>query len=378
MIHIKWRKLIIFSLMILLSLSAAACNFPGRQPTDDIFATSAALTVVARLTEAAMDTTPEPLATTPPPPAPTTPAPTHTESPPTATSTEAPTQLPCDRAQYLKDITIPDGTELEPGETFTKTWQIKNTGTCTWNTGYALIFDSGDSMGGPASKPIAAANVAPQQTVDVSVDLTAPSKPGSYRGNWKLRNASGVEFGFGTAGKALIWVEIEVVPVTTTTNLTAVEGESGSVLSNGVVAAARNTGDTLADVSTQAFFSFNVSGLPSDATIVEVEANFTSFSQQGTPFDDLGCLDLFDHPYGTLDGSDYFSGTPSNRLIRWCTSGSLTQIKIDDDMVTAVQANLGSSRFQIRLQFQNAISADTENDMVQFELPVLKITYWTP
>jgi hypothetical protein len=372
------RKLIILALMILLTVTIAGCNFPGRQPTDDVFATSAARTVVARLTEAAMDTTPEPLATTPPPPAPTTPAPTNTETPPTATHTGAPTQLPCDRAEFLKDVTIPDGTELEPGETFTKTWQIKNTGTCTWNSGYALIFDTGDSMGGPASKPIAAANVAPQQTVDISVDLTAPNQPGTYRGNWKLRNAANVEFGFGSAGRSSIWVEIEVVPVTTVTNLTAIDGESGSVLSNGVVAAARNAGDTLADVSTQAFFSFDVSGIPADATVVEVEADFSNFSQLGTPFEDLGCLDLFDHPYGTLDGTDYFSGTPSSRLIRWCTSGSMTQPKIDDDMVTAVQANLGSNRFQIRLQFQTAISTDNEDDMVQFGLPVLKITYYEP
>jgi hypothetical protein len=76
-----------------------------------------------------------------------------------------------------------------PGATFTKTWRLKNAGTCTWS-GYSLVFDSGDAMNGTSPTPIGVVN--PGQEVDLSVNLTAPATNGSYRGYWRIRNASGV------------------------------------------------------------------------------------------------------------------------------------------------------------------------------------------
>ena len=52
-----------------------------------------------------------------------------------------------DRAQFVADVTVPDGTRYDPGATFTKTWRLKNIGTCTWTTSYTLVFDSGDADG---------------------------------------------------------------------------------------------------------------------------------------------------------------------------------------------------------------------------------------
>ena len=80
----------------------------------------------------------------------------------------------CDWAQFVADVTIPDGTSFSAGTAFTKTWRLKNIGVCTWTTSYALVFDSGTQMGAPASLsfPI---NVAPGQTVDLTVNMTAPS-----------------------------------------------------------------------------------------------------------------------------------------------------------------------------------------------------------
>lgn len=46
----------------------------------------------------------------------------------------------CDLAQFVKDVTIPDGTLLSPVQTFYKTWRLKNVGTCTWS-GYSVVFD---------------------------------------------------------------------------------------------------------------------------------------------------------------------------------------------------------------------------------------------
>ena len=151
-----------------------------------------------------------------------TPVPTVTGTPPTATPTKSATPVPsaCDRAQFIADVTVPDGTTFQPNVVFSKTWRLKNVGTCTW-TNYSLLFDSGEKMGGPDSALIPA-SVAPGQTVDITISLTAPSTAGTYRGYWKLKNNTGIPFGIGTAGTKSFWVEIKVsgtavTPVTPTT-----------------------------------------------------------------------------------------------------------------------------------------------------------------
>lgn len=125
-------------------------------------------------------------------------------------STAPPPPATCDRAQFIADVTVPDGTVFNPGVTFIKTWRLKNVGTCTWTTSYAMIFDTGDKMGGPDAVNLPK-SVAPGQTVDMTVNLTAPSTAGSYRGYWKFRNANGIPFGIGSSGTKSWWVDIKVV-----------------------------------------------------------------------------------------------------------------------------------------------------------------------
>ncbi len=139
-----------------------------------------------------------------------TPGPTATGTPPTATPTKGVTPAPpaCDRAQFVSDVTVPDGTSFAPGFTFNKTWRLKNIGTCTW-TNYSLIFDSGEKMGGPDSAGIPT-SVAPGQTVDITISLTSPTTAGTYRGYWKLKNNTGIPFGIGSGGTKSFWVEIKV------------------------------------------------------------------------------------------------------------------------------------------------------------------------
>lgn len=147
--------------------------------------------------------------------------PTVTGTPPTATPTKTVTPSPsgCDRVQFISDVTVPDGTSFAPGIAFTKTWRLKNVGSCTWTTSYQLIFDHGDQMGGPNTAPMPT-TVAPGQTVDITINLTAPTTANSYRGFWKFKNASGAPFGLGTTAKPW-WVDIKVsgtgtVPITVT------------------------------------------------------------------------------------------------------------------------------------------------------------------
>jgi len=90
-------------------------------------------------------------------------------------------------------------------------------GSCTWNSSYALVFVSGDSLGGPAAQQLTTGTVAPGQDIDISVTLKAPDAQKTYTGNWKLRNGSGIIFGLGEDAAKPFWVKIEVVKAVTPT-----------------------------------------------------------------------------------------------------------------------------------------------------------------
>jgi len=222
-------------LFIIIILILSACNLPASQPATEepnMVFTAAALTVQAQLTRPAAFSTPTlpptlttPLSTNTVSALPTLPAPTF---PPAASATAA-----CDLAQFVRDVTIPDGTTYAPGASFTKTWRLKNAGNCTWS-GYALGFDSGDQMGGTSPTTIGA--VTPGQEVDVSITLSAPATAGSYRGYWGIRNASG---GFipvlgGTQGK-FFFVDIKVVISSSGLDLHSRAGEASWVGSGGAI-----------------------------------------------------------------------------------------------------------------------------------------------
>ncbi len=115
----------------------------------------------------------------------------------------------CDAAQFVADITVPDGSTYKAGDTFNKTWRLKNVGTCTWSTSYTLVFDSGNQMSALASTALSK-SVAPGETIDLTLKMTAPTSSGIIRGNWKFKNASSVSFGIGATADKAFWVEISV------------------------------------------------------------------------------------------------------------------------------------------------------------------------
>ncbi len=207
----------IYSLLII-ALLLSACNVPPvATPTlpFNLAYTQAAQTLSVELTRIAYSS--GNFATATPifiPPFVQTPLPTNTPLPPPPPSPTPPPPPPifstsrCDWAAFVSDVTVPDGTAFSASATFTKTWRLKNIGTCTWTTAYKLVFDHGTSMGGTfVNLP---SNVGPGQVVDISVNLTAPSSPGHYRGYWMLQNASGVRFGTGRNANNPIWVDINV------------------------------------------------------------------------------------------------------------------------------------------------------------------------
>src|SRR5512133_2292251 len=83
----------------------------------------------------------------------------------------------CDWAQFVTDVTVPDGTRYDPGTAFTKTWRLRNIGTCPWSKSYTMVYDAGEKMGTTLSVPFTA-DVPPGGTIDLSVNMTAPSNAG--------------------------------------------------------------------------------------------------------------------------------------------------------------------------------------------------------
>ena len=360
-----------------LMAAALACNLPQATPAvsePNAAFTAAALTVAAQLTQSAplpvSPTTPANIPTINVPPTDTLPPPTIAP-PPTLPPTA--TQI-CDKAQFIDDITIDDGTILTPGETFTKTWRIQNTGTCSWTPSYTVVFDHGDQMSGPSAQALVG-NVNPGQSVDISVNLTAPAASGNYKGYWKLRNAAGVTF-------TNFYVDIKVSSPSVTVALPYMSGESGLVLSGG----ATNTltvaaGDSLSDQGVEAFLSFDVSGIPAGSIIQTASLTLIGGgSVRGNPFGTLGCLRAYVHNYGAVDAGDFVAPGAGGAFAKWCSAGETGSASSNATLVAALQGAVGSSRFQFRLQFKDMLTdGDGSIDDVLIIAPVtLTITYTAP
>ncbi len=247
---LKLIRGILLSMALVLSACGGSQATP-ETPTVDPGAvlTAAAQTANARMTEmAAVTPTPEPSPTEAFTPTvtqgitPTTGAPVPTQPDVTqpAFTQPAATQPPAgnvaDRMQFVADVTVPDGTSFDPGQSFTKTWRLQNAGTTTWTTSYSLVFFGGEQMGGPNAVPVPS-EVAPGGTVDISVNLTAPAENGNYIGYWIMRNAAGANFGLGPNADQAIYVEINVGEAqgtaaapgsTQVASLTATPSSSGS------------------------------------------------------------------------------------------------------------------------------------------------------
>jgi len=143
-----------------------------------------------------------------------TPEPTTETDTGAATPTEEATQSPgpkpdCEEiAAFYGDVTVPDDTLFRQGEGFTKTWRVRNEGTCTWDSDYSLVFAGGAQMSGAAASPLP--DAAPGDIIEISIDLTAPSRGGTYVGNWMFSDPYGEWFGVGATRRGEVWVRIAV------------------------------------------------------------------------------------------------------------------------------------------------------------------------
>jgi len=141
-------------------------------------------------------------------------SPTPTGTQYTATVDPANLASGCNNLLLISDVSIPAGTELDPGQTFTKTWKVANTGTCNWVYLYRLVFISGDRMGGEAEG--LGKVIEPGKWTQLSVGLQAPNQPGTYTGYWRFGNQSGSVFGSTLTVSIVVPSATDVPPTDTT------------------------------------------------------------------------------------------------------------------------------------------------------------------
>jgi uncharacterized protein YkwD len=228
-------------------------------------------------------------------------------------------------AVLIEDVTIPDGSQLGRGKSFTKTWKFKNIGTCPWQ-GYKLGFVSGDRMGAPETAPVD--QTLAGEMVNVSVDLVAPAADGSYTGFFELQDADGNAVPIGL--EKTFWVKIVVgaggIPLATS----AGPGVSGTQTSGG-----GNTGNCQASGN-----AGHVSELLALINAVREEAGVPALSlnsqlsaaAQGHS-EDMACNSLISHTGsdgssigGRIAGAGYAAsyyieviavGTPQDAMAQW-------------------------------------------------------------
>ena len=113
---------------------------------------------------------------------------------------------------YMSDVSYPDGSKINPGKTFTKTWRIYNNGSCKWYEGYSIVFTDGDYMS--ANSVSIPSLTIPGTTVDVAMSMLAPQAPGEYVGYYQMRAPDGTFFGPKLTAKIIVTDQtVEAPPV---------------------------------------------------------------------------------------------------------------------------------------------------------------------
>ncbi len=317
-------------------------------------------------------------------------------------------------AAYVADVTIPDNTVVQPGASFTKVWRVRNSGTCNWEPGTQLVFVSGEPMTAIGAVPVPA--VAAGSMTDISVDMTAPTTPGTYKSVWQLQSPSGQLFG------NRIYVQVVVpapptatftpapptdTPVPPTATPTAIPlltpmtliippgtlvvlpsvatlspTSRGQVRSGGDVrTGVSNCGDTTGNEGLQAFVTYDLSGIPAGSTIVEATLQWPSYDTLGTPFADLGCMRVYLDDYGTLDAGDYTPPPVLGAVGRYCSLGEIANadsMPLSDAVNNIIHARAGSMSIQFRLQFnERETDGDGVSDAFRGQ-PQLVVSYYAP
>src|SRR5574341_915995 len=192
-----------------------------------------------------------------------------------------------DSAVLLEDVTVPDNSLMPRGGKFTQTWRFMNTGKCNW-AGYTIAFVAGDRMESPDSAPVPQTEAG--KTVDVSIELTAPSVDGAYTGFYELKNANGETLAIGT--ESAFWVKILIGNATIPTSGPVFTPSSGTPV-------AQPTGPASCSYTTSSSYQNEIASLVNNARAqnglpaLAVNAQLT-VAAQGHSID-MACHGLLSH-----------------------------------------------------------------------------------
>lgn len=197
---LKTRLMKVQIIFVLGAILIASCgaNAPEATPTlgVDQIQTFAVATFSGALTETALaapSNTPVPTLTPVPLATSTGGIPFGTGTTPGVPAGGAASTASCYGLTFVSDVSIPDNTPMDAGESFTKTWKVQNSGSCAWDAGFKFALSGGNAMGSSTfSLP---STVASGATYDISVPMTAPATAGTIRGNWRMSTATGQFFG---------------------------------------------------------------------------------------------------------------------------------------------------------------------------------------
>lgn len=108
------------------------------------------------------------------------------------------TAAPCNAFRFVAHVSYPPNSTVAASSAFFKSWQIQNTGSCTWSGDYALLYHSGFQLGGTSPLRLGTGVVVhPGQYVTVTIQLFTPPQPGTYDSQWWMQDANGNTFGGG-------------------------------------------------------------------------------------------------------------------------------------------------------------------------------------
>ncbi len=202
------NKPVLLTIISLTVLVLVSCNLLAVLQPAPVLAWNPPATSALQAT-LAQPTQPTPQATKAPTssPAPSAILPTLVLSVPTITATA----LPCDKAVFVSDVSVPAGTVFHSGDAVVKTWRLMNAGSCTWTAAYKLIFDHGYNFLGVKSINLAKP-AAPGETEDITLSFSAPAPQGTYESYWNLQGPAGVIFGVGPNGDVPLGIKILIQP----------------------------------------------------------------------------------------------------------------------------------------------------------------------
>ncbi len=272
--------------------------------------------------------TPKPTATAAPAPtiAPATETPTAapstSPSTPTVPAPEGPTQAPTatgpctNAASFVADVTIPDYSHFDPRATFTKTWRVKNSGTCAWTADYKAAYASGDLLGAPLSIPLS--QTAPGATLDISTDMAAPGYAGKYQIFYQLVDASGKAMPID-AGNTL-WTLITVGNYLASAPATATPGGgTGASTSGAGLATITCVSQSNSDFLTQLVTLINAQRASNGLPAVTPSDQLSTAAQNHS--EDMACNNFLQH-------SGWNGSTPESRVAAAGYTASIVQENI--------------------------------------------------